>query len=581
MNFQIAFRPRLVDELKNYNRARFFRDVAAGITVGVVALPLAMAFAIASGARPSAGIFTAIIAGFLISALGGSRVQIGGPAGAFIVIIYGIIERYGLANLFISTIFAGMLLFTMGLLRLGSLIRFIPIAIVIGFTNGIAVLIALSQTKDLLGLQIEKMPGDFFAQIETLAKHAHTFDIKTVALALVSLILIFSWPKLFKVRPADIYLDHISTQDQTRKKTSKRNRLYSMLRAIPGPVVVLIFSTAAVSIFNLQVETIGTRFGGIPQGLPNFTLPVFSWDLAKQLFAPTLTIAILGAIESLLSARVADNLIDDRHDPNQELMAQGIANFITPFFGGLPATGTIARTVTSIRSGASSPIAGMVHAITLLIIVSIAAPLASDIPLAALAAILLFVAFNMGEWREFPRLKQFSMNYRIVMVGTFLLTVIFDLTVAVEVGLVLACVFFIYRISNLTTIEHIPSASLSQPLPNDVVAYKIFGSLFFGAVDKLERLSHPKSVPPKVMILELHQLINMDTTGLDALEMLHKFLQKHESQLILCGLNQQPFSLMQRAGFLKHLGAENHLNDLSLAIARARMIVLDKEFSTK
>ncbi|HEX2530225.1 MAG TPA: SulP family inorganic anion transporter [Burkholderiaceae bacterium] len=557
-----TFHPRLLDALKEYDGSKFTQDFTAGVTVAVVALPLAMAFAIASGVKPEAGIFTAIIAGFLISALGGSRVQIGGPAGAFIVIIYGIIEKYGLANLLISTAFAGMILFAMGFFRLGSLIRYIPVPIVIGFTNGIAVLIALSQVKDLFGLQIEKMPGDFFAQIQILTSHAHTLDWKTLALALISLAIIFGWPKLFQVK----------TDAPEHLKRHKYRRLFGFLRAVPGTIVVLVLGTLAVSLFHLPVETIGTKFGGVPQGLPTFALPTFSWELVKQLFAPSITIALLGAIESLLCARVADNIIGDRHDPNQELMAQGVANFVSPFFGGLPATGTIARTVTNIRTGAVSPIAGIVHSLTLLAIVLIAAPLAKNIPLASLAAILLFVAYNMGEWREFPRLFHFSMNYRILVLATFLLTVILDLTVAVEVGLILACLFFIYRISSLTSIEPIPLSKLKEPLPYGVAAYSIFGSLFFGAVSKMENLIGPKTMPTKAMILELHQLINLDTTGLDALETMHRTLAKAGSHLILCGPNHQPLSLMKRTGFIDRLGSGNCVESLPEAIARARQL---------
>ncbi len=557
----IGFRPRLLDSLKDYDRTRLMADVNAGLTVGVVALPLAMAFAIASGVKPEAGIFTAIIAGFLISALGGSKVQIGGPAGAFIVVIYGIIEKYGLANLLISTIFAGMLLFAMGVFRLGSLIRYIPVPIVIGFTNGIAVLVALSQLKDFLGLKIAKMPGDFFAQIQVLVSNMHTVDITTLTLAAASLFVMFSWPAVFRVRA-----------DGTRSMLYRHPRLVQLLKPLPSPIVVLILSTTAVTVFNLPVETIGTRFGGIPQGVPQFHLPQFSWILVKQLIAPTITIALLGAIESLLCARVSDNLTGDRHDPNQELMAQGIANFVTPFFGGLPATGTVARTVTNIRTGATSPVAGMVHALTLLAVVLVAAPLARNIPLAALAAILLHVAYNMGEWHEFVRLVHFSLNYRILVLSTFLLTVIIDLTAAVEVGLVLACVFFIYRISSLTRIERLAPESLPHTPAPGVVVYSIFGSLFFGAVGKMEALLTPEAVPGKVLILKMQQLINLDTTGLDALESVRKALLARGCQLILVGPNHQPLSLMRRTGFLDRLGAENCVPDLVHALDRANAL---------
>ncbi|HEY8099644.1 MAG TPA: SulP family inorganic anion transporter [Burkholderiaceae bacterium] len=562
--YKFTFHPRLIDALKGYNSERLIQDTIAGVTVGIVALPLAMAFAIASGVKPEAGIFTAIIAGFFISALGGSRVQIGGPAGAFIVVIYGIIAKYGLANLLICTIFAGMFLFAMGAFRLGSVIRYIPVPIVIGFTNGIAVLIALSQIKDFFGLQIAKMPGDFFEQVVVLFKHAFTGDIFTIALASSSLLIIFIWPKLFRIKT-------VSTSPLNEEKY---HPIFRFLRAIPGSVLVLVIGTVIVSIFHLPVETIGTKFGGIPQGLPEFSVPVFSWGLVKQLFAPTLTIALLSAIESLLCARVADNIINDRHDPNQELMALGVANFFTPFFGGLPSTGTIARTITNIRTGATSPVAGIVHALTLLAVILAAAPLAKNIPLATLAAILMHVAFNMGEWHEFPRLKKFTNSYRILVVGTFLLTVMIDLTTAVEVGIVLACVFFIIRISELTTIEAIKPGNLPQPLPHGVAAYSIYGSLFFGAVDKLEGLLNPQAIPAKVLILELHQLIKLDPTGLDALEGIHKSLKRQGSHLLLSGLSRQPLNLMQETGFINRLGAKHCFENLQEAISYARTLAV-------
>ena len=563
------FRPRLVDCLKNYDRATFTADLIAGITVGVVALPLAMAFAIASGLKPEAGIFTAIVAGMLISLLGGSRVQVGGPAGAFIVIVYGIIQQYGLANLMISTVMAGVLLFIMGLTRIGSLIRFIPVAIIIGFTNGIAVLIALSQLKDFFGLKIEKMPADFFRASRAIVDALPTTDIMTVSVGLASLAVIIAWPRLG------------SLVSGARRDAATSGRLELVTR-LPGTIIALVLATAVTAFLNLPVETIGSRFGGIPTGLPAFTLPELSWDAARHLVAPTITIALLGAIEALLCARVADGMIDDRHDPNQELMAQGIANFVSPFFGGMPATGTIARTTTNVRAGAKTPIAGVVHALTLLAIILVAAPLASSVPLAALAAILLFVAWNMGEWREFPRLKQFSPQYRMVMLSTFLLTVIIDLTVAVEIGMVLAALFFIYRVSSLTTIEPVTDASLQEDLsiPPGTVAYRIFGSLFFGAVGKLEALieSDDSETAPRVMILDLHKVINVDTTGLDTLDVLRKTLARRGTALVLCDVNRQPLSLMQRAGYLDKLGEGNLQPHLPAAIARAEALTAPQSF---
>ena len=485
--------------------------------------------------------------------------QIGGPAGAFIVIVYGIIAQHGLANLMISTVMAGVLLFVMGLTRIGSLIRFIPVAIIIGFTNGIAVLIALSQVKDFLGLKIDRMPADFFHSTRAIIDAIETADVFTLSLGLASLAVIIAWPRF-------------GTFVTTRRDAATTGRT-ALVTRLPGTIVALVVATAATAFLNLPVETIGTRFGGIPTGLPSFTLPDLTWDAMRNLVAPTITIALLGAIESLLCARVADGMIDDRHDPNQELMAQGVANFVSPFFGGMPATGTIARTTTNVRAGAKTPIAGVVHALTLLLIVMVAAPLASNVPLAALAAILLFVAWNMGEWREFPRLRQFSPQYRTVMLSTFLLTVMVDLTVAVEMGMVLAALFFIYRVSSLTTIEPVSDSSLPEDLavPPGTVAYRIFGSLFFGAVGKLETLieSDGGAEQPRVMILDLHKVINIDTTGMDTLDVLRKTLAKRGTTLILCDVNNQPLSLIRRSGFLPKLGADNLQPHLPAAIARA------------
>jgi SulP family sulfate permease len=531
----------LLECLKNYDRHALAADVGAGITVGVIALPLAMAFAIASGLKPEAGLFTAIIAGFLISALGGSRVQIGGPAGAFIVIVYGIVQQHGLGNLLVSTAMAGMLLFVMGLTRIGSLIRYIPVAIVIGFTNGIAVLIGLSQVKEILGLKIKNMPADFFGATRAIVGAIDTLSLPTLALGLACLLVLVSWSMLGR-----------------------------LVTRVPSTLVVLAAATAATAAFDLPVETIRDRLGGIPSALPPLALPDLSWENARNLIGPAVTIALLGAIESLLCARVADGMIDDRHDPNQELMAQGIANFVTPFFGGMPATGTIARTSANVRSGARTPVSGIVHALTLLAILMAAAPLAAHVPLAALAAILLFVAWNMGEWGEFARLRQFSAQYRTVMLATFLLTVIIDLTVAVQIGLVLAALFFIYRISSLTTIE---PAGADVPLPEGAAAYRIFGSLFFGAVGKLEALVETGKPPPRMLILDLHMVINLDTTCLDTLEALHRGLARRGSALVLCAANDQPLSLMRRSGFLEKLGKENLMPDLAAAIGHATKLL--------
>lgn len=541
-----AFRPRLIDSLKDYSRERFIKDAGAGITVGIVALPLAMAFAIASGLKPEAGIWTAIIAGAIVSALGGSSVQIAGPAGAFIVIVYGILERYGLANLLISTACAGVLLYLLGLFKLGTLVRYVPVSIVVGFTNGIAVLIALSQIKDLLGLQIAKMPADFFSQIGALAGHLQSFNIFSLGLGLACFGGLFLWPRLFAKQSPDasgLTARLLSALQAEGIALSRATRLASRM---PGPIVALITLSLLAYALSLPVETIGSRFGSIPQSLPQFALPDFSWDTVRLLFAPTLTIAMLGAIESLLCARVADQMSGlPRHDPNQELMAQGVANFVVPFFGGMPATGTIARTVTNVRSGATSPVSGLVHAAALLAIVLIAAPLAAHVPLAVLAGILLFVAWNMGEWHEFLRLRHFGSHSTLLMLGTFFLTVVLDLTVALQVGLILSCVLFVRRMSSLFTVVETFRDERSAH-------FQLYGSLFFGAVAKIDPvLTAVENAPQGLRVrLDVQSLQSLDRSGLDVLEQLHKAVVARGGSLELKGLNAQPREFMMQTGFL-------------------------------
>ena len=528
------FRPKLLDSLKGYTRQQLGADVAAGITVGVVALPLAMAFAIASGLKPEAGLFTAIIAGFIISALGGSKVQIGGPAGAFIVIVYGILERYGLPNLILATAASGVLLFVMGLLKLGTLIRFIPVAVVIGFTNGIAVLIMLSQAKDFLGLKVNNMPADFFGILRTLNEALPTLQAPAFALACGSLALIVLWQRVFSIR-----------QGQAPAKGLER-----ILQVVPGSIVALIAATLIALGLNLPIETIGSKFGGIPSELPSFVWPEFSLANLQHLSMPIFTLTLLGAIESLLCARIADGLIGDRHNPNQELMAQGVANFVTPFFGGMPATGTIARTVTNVKSGGRSPVAGIVHALVLLGVVWVAAPLANHVPLATLAAILMFVAWNMGEWHAFTDLKQFRAPYRISLLAVFLLTVMVDLTVAVQFGMVAACITFIYRISSLSRVEELKDTDSPFLLNQEgqVRAYRFYGALFFGAVKMVEAIED--ELPQKAVVLDLKNLIYIDSSGADALVALAQVCQKKHVRLIICGLNHQPIDIAKRTGLL-------------------------------
>lgn len=534
-----SFRPRLLEMLGEYNIARLRTDVLSGITVGVLALPLAIAFAIASGMSPESGIYTAIIAGFIISALGGSRVQIGGPTGAFIVIVYGIVVNYGVANLLICTLMAGVLLLVMGLLGMGTWIRFIPVSVISGFTKGIAVLILLSQVKEFFGLTTAQLPAEFFAQITVLWNALSSINWHAVVLSLACLLLIVFWPQRW--------------------------------RTFPSPLAALLFGTTAVALFNIPVETIGSKFGGIPQSLPVFALPELSMDTIRHLISPAIAIALLGAIESLLSATVADNMIDDRHNPNQELMAQGIANIVAPLFGGFCATGAIARTSTNVRMGAFGPISGIVHALTLLAIILIAAPLAKHIPLAALSAILVVVAWKMGAWGDFRELRRFTVNYRAILLATFVLTVVIDLTVAVQVGVVMAALLFITRISSLTGVVDDGPDTIAG---NRVRAYELFGSLFFGSANKIEpllALADPAN-PARAIVLDMQKTINVDTTGLDILEALRRKLDKNGKTLIITGAGTQPMSLFQRSGFAEKLGVDHFFPHRSGGVARAREI---------
>lgn len=518
------FRPKLLEALKGYSQLRFLKDLGAGATVGVVALPLAMAFAIASGLKPEAGVFTAIIAGFLISLLGGSRVQIGGPAGAFIVIVYGIVAQYGVAYLIIATALSGVVLFLMGLFKFGNLIRFMPVSVVIGFTNGIAVLIATSQIKDFLGLDVQRMPADFLGVIHAVIDHWHTVSLNTVYLSVFCLILLIVWQFVLP-----------------------RVAIFKRITSIPGPILALVVATFLTLFLHLEIATIGSKFGGIPSEFPQWVWPSFSWQSAQQLFMPVITISLLGAIESLLCARIADGMIDDKHDPNQELMAQGIANFVTPFFGGMPATGTIARTVTNAKSGATSPIAGMAHALILLLIVWVAAPLAFDVPLCALSAILIFVAWNMGEWRAFVHLQQFRLPYRFTLLAVFVLTVMVDLTVAVGVGLTTACLTLIYRMGTLIRCDTVIKNTHTQ-------AHRLHGALFFAAVQVIEQLE--MDLPDQLLVVDLTHLIYLDSSGADALRNLLNSCHKKGMRCVLCGLNRQPLGMVDRAGLLQ-LGSKD------------------------
>ncbi len=555
--FSFSFRPKLFDALRQYSREDLVADLIAGITVGIVALPLAMAFAIASGVKPEAGIFTAVVAGLLISGLGGSRVAIGGPTGAFIIILYGIHARYGTENLAICTIIAGVILFIMGAARLGTMIKFIPYPVTMGFTAGIAVLIFTTQIKDFFGLQVENVPSEFVAKMKLLAEHAGSFHWATVLLSTASLAIIGFWPKAWQ-------------------------------RRVPGSIVALILGTAVVALFPtaVAVETIGSKFGGIPQALPTPHLPALSWENIRQLFQPATTIALLAAIESLLCCVVADGMIDDRHDSNQELMAQGLANIASPLFGGIAATGAIARTATNVKCGARSPVAGMVHALTLLGIILAAAPLAKFIPLATLSAVLVSVAFNMGEWHNFRRLTKWPRSDTAVFLTAFALTVVVDLTVAVEIGMVLAAVLFIKRVSETTQITAVDETTetegshhslVGKQIPQGVMVYRIFGSFFFGAADKLESALQRAGREPEVLILRMRKVLAMDATGLNALEDLHERLQHRGKHLILSGPHAQPLFMLDKAGFLDRLGKANVCANIDLSLARAKEILTEVE----
>ena len=541
--------PKSVQCLKDYNGRKFAVDLVAGVTVGLVALPLAMAFAIASGVPPQAGLYTAIIAGFLISALGGSTTQIGGPTGAFVVVVYGIVARHGLDGLYMCTLMAGVLLVILGITGLGTAVKYIPRPVVVGFTNGIAVIIASTQIKDFFGLKVDKVPGEFLARMEVLARNFQTLSPLETGLGVLALALIIVFARYVK--------------------------------KVPGYIVALFVGTAIVAIFKLPVETIGTRFGGIPSGLPKLQVPQFRFDLLRPLISPAVTVAMLGAIESLMSAVVSDRMSGGKHNPNVELVAQGVANVFSPLFGGLPATGAIARTATNIRSGAKTPVAGMVHALTLLAIVLFAAPLARFIPLAVLAAILFVVSYNMGEWREIPELLKLSHLEIGTWAVTFLLTVFADLTVAVEVGMILAALVFIRKVTSTTTVAQVTEEYVREgyahilqhkEIPAYVTIFRIHGPFLFGATDKIEEIFAQIDELPPIVILRLRNMTAIDATGLQALEKLADVVHSSGRGLILCGAREQPARLMKQAEFEQHVGSENICRSVEEALERAKQL---------
>ena len=554
MTFPKQWIPRSIECLHGYTPKAFTQDLVAGLTVGLVALPLAMAFAIASGVPPQAGIYTAVVAGFLISALGGSRTQIGGPTGAFVVIVSGIVLKFGLSGLALVGMMAGVLLLLMGLTGLGSAVKYIPRPVTIGFTNGIALLIASTQIKDFLGLRTAAVPSEFLPRMAMLVERAATLQWKTVVIAVASLAIILLWPRV--------------------------------TRHIPGSIVALLVATLAVTVFRLPVETIGSKFGGIPQGFPHFSLPSFHAAHILPLLPSAFTVALLAAVESLLSAVVADGMSGDKHNSNMELAAQGVANIIAPLFGGIPATGAIARTATNIRSGALTPMSGMIHAATLLAILLVAAPLARFVPLGALAAVLFVVAYNMGEWREIGTILSLSVADIAVWITTFALTVLADLTVAVGVGMALAALLYIYRVAETTTVQAVTPEYLEdgqahilqdKEIPFNVTILRIHGPFLFGTTEKLADATRNLSEFREVVVLRLRNMTALDATGIHALEQFSDRLQKAGKTLLLCGARDQPSQLLARSEFLKHLGPENVLPNVQAAIDRAQSLQGDFE----
>ena len=546
------FVPKSITTLKSYSRSQFRSDLAAGVIVGVVALPLAIAFAIASGVTPDRGLYTAIIAGFLISALGGSRVQIGGPTGAFVVIVYGIVQKYGIDGLVVATIMAGVILVILGVANLGSAIKFIPHPVVVGFTSGIAVIIFSSQVKDFLGLRMGDLPVEFIPKWLAIASHLDSINARALAVSLIALLIMVLWPRL-----------------------SHR---------IPGPFVALFATTLAVWLFNIPVETIGTRFGAISASLPHPIVPHVSLAQVTALVAPAFTIALLAAVESLLSAVVADGMIGGRHRSNMELIAQGVANIVAPMFGGMPATGAIARTATNIKNGGRTPVAGMVHALTLLLITLFFGRWAALIPLATLAAILVVVSYHMSEWRTFRSELTAPKSDVAVLLTTFSLTVLVDLTVAIEVGMVLAAFLFMRRMAEVTNVsivtreladgdddeEDDPNSVGRREVPRDVEVFEINGPFFFGAAEQFKDTLGQIAKKPRVLIIRMRDVPAIDSTGLHALHELARSCKHDGTLLLLADVHAQPMFALVRSDMLVELGEENLFGNLDDALDRAR-----------
>lgn len=551
MNFALHFRPRLFDTLRGYKAADFRSDFFAGLNAMVLAFPLSMAFAIAAGVRPEQGLYTSIIGGALIAALGGSRVQIGGPTGAFIVITYGVLQRYDVDGLFLCTMMAGAILCVMGFARLGSVIRFIPYPVSRAFTKGIAILILASQIKNFFGLDVAKAPVDFTGKIAMLANHLGSIHWPTVTLGIASIALIGLWPKKFS-------------------------------RFVPGSVVGLVCATAAAALFGFHDRWQIATIGEISRSLPTLHLPHADWPLVRELVQPAFTIALLVAMQALLCAVVTDGMLDERHDSNQELVGDGIANLVSPLFGCIPVTGAVARTVANVRAGAHTPVAGLVHSALLLVLLLAAAPLASHIPLVTLSAILIVAAYRMVSWKQFFRLSRWPLSDSSVFLATFALTVLADLTVAVEVGVVLAALLMVKRISETSQITAVDESTetegsqhslVGHEVPRGVLVFRVFGAFFFGVVDKLDDELKRAKQEPDILILRIRKVLAIDATGLQALEDLHAKLRAKGKHLILSAPHTQPLAVMINSGFIDRLGEENVCPNIVAALARAREIL--------
>ncbi len=547
------FKPKLLSILPELTPDRIVKDVIAGIMVGIVALPLAIAFAIASGVSPEKGLITAVIGGFLVSLLGGSRVQIGGPTGAFIVILYGIVQQFGINGLVIATIMSGIILMIMGFAQFGSLIKFIPYPVIVGFTSGIAVIIFSSQIKDFLGLDIAAVPADFLGKWSAYGSHLATLNIHSLIVGMLALLIILFWPKIS--------------------------------HKIPGSLVAIIATTMLVHYFALDVDTIASRFGEIPSTLPFPSLPSVDFATFQKLLMPAITIALLGAIEALLSAVVADGMIGGRHKSNMELIAQGAANIITPLFGGIPVTGAIARTATNVKNGGRTPIAGMVHALTLLLIMVLFGRWAKLIPMPALAAILIVVAWNMSEIKVFRQLLKSPRSDVIVLLTTFGLTVVFDLTIAIEIGMLLAVVLFMRRMAELSNVgvitkeltdrdeEDDPNTIVTRKVPDGVEVFEINGPFFFGAASKFREAMHIVEKAPKIRIIRMRSVLTIDATGLNMMRELLKDCTKTNTRLILSGVHAQPLFALQQYDLYDEIGEEHIFGNIDDALDHARELL--------